>query len=652
MSFPLTAVKKTVLAAPIFFLLLLLFTHAYPQKEGILKESGISEEPMRVSAVDLIRGEHIIRRQGARSALDYYETLAKLPVDDERKGYVHFRMAKLFYAFGDYQRAYEKVERAVQILKARYNLYSAMYLRMKIFVEMGWYREAKQVAGFLTDSGFVGFDEMEMYLFMANADIRLENPVEASVEFEKAFVLGDYERRIEIYRAASDDLTFLYSRISNPYVFRNALDSANTLHFRTLISYLASRRCLEEGMFGFARYFLEKYFDISDFTGDEERGNEIERMLSEEKDGKPVIAVYLPFSGPYSDLSFMVLAGLEMALLKTSPRGGVTGNSFFIEVRDSYADASMLSRHLRRGEMDDQVLAIVGPLSGDEAYFLDPRDDFPPIFYLGQKSLSRGKGLINFGLKPSQEANKLINFAFSTGVFRAAILYPENGYGRAYRQELLRAAAAQGVDIVVDKGYPPGEDDYLGLIKAIVREHIFTEYAKVEERDVTMPVPFDGVFVLDVPERGVSLHTQMVYYNVKVPYFVFSSWADPVFLREEKGDLKDLYCITDFNPFSSSEKVRGFVVDFENTFGYLPDRFSAYGFDLGELFDAYLRRVSILGLDYLSLRERLKMELYAHERYFGVTGKVEFTDASRAVRNLTILRADRGSVADIGVPVY
>ena len=196
MSNPHAALKKTVLSALILSFSLLFAIQAYPQAEGDARtlqsdRIGQEAEPVRVSAADLIRGENIIRRQGARSALRFYESLTKLPVDDERKGFVYYRMAKIYYAFADYQRAYEAVEKSLPMLKARYNLYSAMHLRMKLFVEMGWYREAKQVAEFLTDSQFVGFDEMEMYVFMADTDVRLENPVDASVEFEKAFVLGD-----------------------------------------------------------------------------------------------------------------------------------------------------------------------------------------------------------------------------------------------------------------------------------------------------------------------------------------------------------------------------------------------------------------------------------------------------------------------------
>jgi ABC-type branched-subunit amino acid transport system substrate-binding protein len=535
----------------------------YSEKEGEFGKPAEGEpeheiQKVRISAIDLIKGENLIRRVGARKALRFFESLAKFPVDDERKGFVYFRIAKIRYAIGDYQRSYESVEKAIPILKARYNLYSAMFLRMKIFAEMGWYREAKQVAGFLADSGFVGFDEREMYLFMADADVRIENPVEASVEFEKAFVLGDYESRVEIYRHATDQITALFDGISNPFIFRNALESTNTLHFRTLISYLASRRCLEEKRYGFTRYFLKKFFDISDFTGDEERGVEIEERLAEERYGKPVIAVYLPFTGPYTDFSFMVLSGLEMVLLKNSSQGGFSENPFFIEVHDTYGDASMLARHLEEGRLSRDVLAIVGPLSGREGYFLENGEGFPPIFYLGQKYLDRGRGLINFGLKPSQEAMKLVNFAFSSGVFKAAVLYPENGYGRAYRTEVLKAAGMQGIDIVVDKSYPPETEDFVWLIKDIVREKNFEEYGRVEEKDVSMPVDFDGVFILDVPERGIFLHAQMVYYNVKVPYFAFSSWVNATFLKEVKGDLKDLYTITDYYPFSASQGIQEF----------------------------------------------------------------------------------------------
>lgn len=657
MSKPHASLKKTIFLALLLFSYLFIGFPVNSENEGESGKPAMGEpvgdiQKVRISATDLIKAENIIRRAGGRKALEFYEALTELPVDDERKGYVYFRIAKITYAFGDYQRSFEVIEKAIPLLKARYNLYSAMFLRMKIFSEMGWYREAKQVAGFLGDSGFVDFDEREMYLFMANADARLENPVEASVSFEKAFVLSDYERREEIYAQASSMISVLFDLITNPFVFKTALESTNTLHFRTLVSYLAARRCMEEKLYGFARYFLDKFADISDFTGEKEHGDEIEMALFRESYGKPVVAVYLPFTGPHSEFSFAVLAGLEMVLLQNTSRSGFLENSFFIEVHDTYGNASMLARHLEEGRVGSKVLAVVGPLSSREGYFLEEGEDFPPIFYLGQKYLDRGRGFINFGLKPYQEAMKLVNFAFSSGVFRAAILYPENGYGRAYRAEVIRAAGMQGVEIVVDRSYPPATEDFVWLIKNIVRESNFEEYARVEERDVSMPVPFDGVFILDVPGRGVFLHTQMVYYNIKVPYYSFSSWVNASFLKEERGDVRGLYCVTDFNPFSPTRDVENFVLEFEEHYGAVPDRFAGYGYDLGVMLDSYIRRVSILGLDFTPLRERLKRELYGTKRYVGVTGKVEFSDSGRPIRSLTVLRADRGKVTEIAVPVY
>lgn len=620
----------------------------------LLSSSGYAGSPERkdkVTSRDLIVGEILLRREGARGALNYYNSLLPLTRRDERMGFVYYRVAKINYARGEYQKAFENVRKGIPLLQGKYLLYSAMFLRMKILNELGWFREARQVAQYLLDNRYVGSSRASLYLAKGVADIWLKDAGSAAKDFEDAYLLTGVDGRPELFADVSARLSALLRGVRSPYTFRDALLSLKTLKFRSFISYLGAKHYLEEKMYGFAGYFLMKYRSNSLISGESFDGGELEETFKSKRMEFPLLSVYLPFEGPIGDLGFAALTGLELAAKEASTRKKVDVAPYFLDVHDTEGDTALLARELGEGNIRNRVLAVVGPLTGEEKRLIYPGKEDPPLFFLGQEKGGKHFGLFNFGLKPSDEAEKLLGYAFASGIRKVLLLYPDNGYGRAYRDTVTGASMTYGVKIEESVGYSPEIKDFTSLIRKVSGKKIFEEFSGLKERDVSMPVNFDGIFILDFPDRGFLLHSQMVYYNVKVATFVPSSWGVPDFLRDRSKDLRDIHVALDFNYLSSSGKVKSFLNAYRRMFGVLPDRFAGYGYDLGTLVGSFEVNRSEEDIFEEEPGLQFRLELSGERRFEGVTGGYAFYDGE-IYKKVSIVRVDGGRITEVRNPVY
>lgn len=602
-----------------------------------------------ISQRDLIVGEILIRREGARVGLSYYKSLLDRPLQDERKGFAYYRVAKIYYAFGQYPQAYENIQKSVSLSKEKYLLYSALYLRMKIFSGLEWFREARQIARFLLEEEFVGASPEDIYQFMGYADVSLQDPLMAVVDFEEAYLHGSYDSRETIFNDAAKKIASLFGNITNPFVFIDALSSLNSIKFQGYISYLGARRFSEEKMYGFAGYFLEKYERISRFGGEAGSAEPPLPSLSRVGEGKHTVPVYLPFDGPYRNFSLEVLAGLELFLRKNKRES--EGIPLTPYVRNTFANTPLLAMDLKVEKVAKNSLAIVGPLTGQEARLIRPREGSPPLFYLGQKKFGLKEGISSFGINPDNEATTLLSFAFASGIRKICLFYPENGYGRAYAEAVRRGAGRFSISVVSQVGYPPNTDDFTSFIRKVSGRENFDRFKKSKERDVRVPVDFEGFFILDVPGRGFLIQSQLIYYNVKVPIYVPSSWAERSFLEKRKRDLREVYTVSDFNPFPASKKGQKFVKDYHAFYGRWPDRFAGYGYDLGELIERLMKKLPFLDLEGEMPGILMSRALRREGSSQGVTGEFEFFQGN-VYRKLSIIRINDGRITHVTEPVY
>ncbi|RMG57505.1 MAG: hypothetical protein D6713_09510 [Deltaproteobacteria bacterium] len=638
--------------AAILVFLTLSQTSAPGQVEQVSSEGSYTpiEGEGRVTARDLIEIEELLRRARIGDALERMGEAVTRPVSDERKGYVYFRRARVEYALGRYQDALEDVKRAITLLEGKYLLLSAMRLRMKIYADIGWYREARQIARYLLDEGFVDVSDREIYLFIARADAALEDAPAAVRDYEKAFLLAPLEERERIFDEMSVKVGGVFARAKGPTLFNRCLEGINSLRFRVFVLESAIRFCLRGKFLGFAQLFLSRYAPLAPLEERDDVLDVFRYQMEEMKRDKPKVALYLPFDGKFAEYGMNFLMGVELAARKQALAGGVFDPPWFILVRDTSSSAVLLDRDISTGSLGRDVVAVGGPLLSREAYYLLLTPDAPPVFYLGQRFIQKEGPFVNFALKPFHEMLALATSAYGRGVFAPAIFYPENGYGRAYRDALVRALLEMGIRIAGEFSYSPETKDFIPLLRNIVGWEVFKEFSEAEEKGVTTPVPFDGAFILDTPGRGLLLHSQMIHSNIKVPAFVPVSWSEKEVLDDLKGDVKDLYTVTDFPFVSDDREVKGFIENFTEVFGLYPTRYAAYGYDFGTFITSYLREKYLMEKSY-GLSTPPLVDWMGERRLDGVTAPGEMDGRGVFVRNLYTLRVDSGRI-EIVFPVY
>ena len=103
-------------------------------------------------------------------ALSRFLDLAYSAPDDERKGFIWWRVGELLLVRGDLDKALEAADKAVLLSRAPYFSLSAVDLKLRIYQRMKWNNEARQMAAYLLDRKFVGADTPALLALMARAD--------------------------------------------------------------------------------------------------------------------------------------------------------------------------------------------------------------------------------------------------------------------------------------------------------------------------------------------------------------------------------------------------------------------------------------------------------------------------------------------------
>ena len=184
---------------------------------------------------------------------------------------------------------------------------------------------------------------------------------------------------------------------------------------------------------------------------------------------------------------------------------------------------------------------VIGPLEKPAVAALSARSSLPvPTLALNRSGSGSTENLYQFSLAPEDEAINVANFARSSGLKTAAILYPQGPFGDRLADAFRSQWRTLGGSIAGQKAYPPGDSNYPRTAAALLAEgkadFVFMVavtkdaqaiYASLREAGARMPVvatshvyggDFDpnrdallsGLYFVDIPwildnERSDSL---------------------------------------------------------------------------------------------------------------------------------------------------
>ena len=602
---------------------------------------GARESGRSAPIVPFLQAESEYAAGKTDAALSRFLELAYSAPDDERKGFIWWRVGELLLVRGDLDKALEAADKAVLLSRAPYLSLSAADLKLRIYQRMKWDNEARQMAAYLLDRTFVGADPPALLTLMARADAGAGKLGSALALYRRA-VAADPQAS----RRLSAERESLIEGTTDLSVLRGAAEGEEDPEVRAHLYLAMGNAAARKGFLGMAAHAYER----SARAGGKGSQVAAEHLFRAEKiiASRPKIVGLVPLSGKLSDIGYAVLTGAEVAL-GSFHGSGQNGATPVIRWVDTAGQPERARQEFVAAAADRMVLGVLGPVTGEEGRSVGaaftPKS--PPTLYLGQKAIFEKPFLYGFGLSPAQEARALLAHLARAGISDLLLFHPENGYGEGFATAATAAAAEAGVRIAKTVSYSPETQDFKEVIKRAVGNATFQRQSRSKEKGKAMKLPLGGIIIADRWDRVFLLASQLRYYNVYLPLAGFSGWNDPELLRKAVGSVSGAVFPVDY-----SDVIPGFQGDrFRKALHEMkrdsPTRFEAMGYD-GTLFLA--EAFALEGGSGRTFGEAMREKIPRLKNYPGVTGTFQFTPAGDLRRKVPLLQVELGNFVPLPTP--
>jgi ABC-type branched-subunit amino acid transport system substrate-binding protein len=604
---------------------------------------GTNESGQTAPIVPFLRAESEYAAGKTEEALSRFLDLAFSSPDDERKGFIWWRIGELLLVRGDLDKALEAADKAVTLSRAPYLSLSAVDLKLRIYQRMKWDNEARQMAAYLLDRKFVGANPPALLALMARVDAGAGRLGSALALYRRAIAAGDPQASLRL----SAERESLIDGATDLSVLRGAAEEEEEdPEVRSHLYFAMGNAAIRKGFLGMAAHAFER----SAREGGKWSREAAERLFRAEKiiAARPRIVGLVPLSGKLSDIGYAVLTGAEVAL---GTLNGTGGNAATPVIRwvDTAGQPEKARREFIAAASDRMVLGVLGPVTGEEGRSVGAAftQKSPPTLYLGQKPILEKPFLYGFGLSPAQEARALFSYLARAGVSDLLLFHPENGYGDGFAAAAASAADVAGVRIAKNVSYSPETQDFTEVIKRAVGNATFQRQSRSKEKGKAMKLPLGGIVIADRWDRVFLLASQLRYYNVYLPLAGFSGWNDPELLRKAVGSVSGAVFPVDYSDVIPGPQGDRFRKAFQEMVHVPPTRFEAMGYD-GALFLS--EAFALDGGSGRPLGEAMRERIPQLKNYPGVTGTFQFTPAGDLRRKVPLLQVELGNFVPLPTP--
>ena len=576
-------------------------------------------------------------------ALSRYLDLAYSAPDDERKGFIWWRVGELLLSRGDFDKALEAADKAVLLSRATYISLSAVDLKLRIYQRMKWNREVRQTAAYLLDRQFVGANVPALLVLMARADAGLGKLGSAVALYRRAVAaVSDPQESLRM----SAERETLIDGVTDLTALREAAEVEKDPEVRAQLYLVMGNVAARKGFTGMAAYAFER----SARAGGKRSPVAAEYLFRAEKilSGRPKIVGLVPLSGKLADIGYAILAGAEVALHPT-PAFDRNGGQPVVRWVDTAGQPSTARREFLAAAGDRTVIGILGPVTGEEGREVAAAytSKSPPTLYLGQKPIQEKPFLYGFGLSPAQEARALFSHLARNGISDLLLFHPENGYGKGFAAAAAAVSRDAGVRIARTVSYSPDVQDFTDVIRKAVGNATFKRQSRSREKGKGMKLPLGGIVIADRWDRVFLLASQLRFYNVYLPLAGFSAWNDAELLRKAGGAISGSVFTVDYSDAIPGSRGDRFRKEFQEAMRVPPTRFEAMGYD-GALFLS-----EAFSLDGGSGRypvDGMREKIPRLKNFPGVTGTFQFTPAGDLRRKVSLLQVGLGNFVPVPSP--
>ncbi len=583
---------------------------------------------------------------------EYVERFAKQPMADAAL----LKIGIIHSAGGQYELARSAFRQLVSDYPSSAFISDALVEELITYFNQGRYRDVIQLAPGTLQRLDTDLHFFKTYALIGDSYLMLDAPIDA---------MDNYVRAREY--ASEGEQSAILDKL------RHAIAGLDTADVAILVNYPDESLPMDFLLYQLGlNYALEEKYDdalniLDEFMRrfpDNENRILVVSLIDEIKKNavfnQNTIGVLLPLSGPYEKFGQRALKGIELAMAQFSAQGNTPAIN--INVKDTAADPEMTVAAMEE-LYQDQVAAILGPIVTSEIAAREAQEMGIPIVTLTQKDNipEIGDKVFRNFITPKMQVEAIASFTVETqGLYRFAILYPEENYGLTFMNLFWDELIALGGQVVGVEAYKPQQTDFTDPIKKLVGlyyeipedlkpEVEFAEEApdeaaedssadasdrEAEEEEEPQPiVDFDAIFIPDAPGLVGLIAPQLAYFDIKDVYLLGTNlWHSDSLIRIAEQYVQGAVMPDGFFAESDSPVVQQFVSTFEETYQEQPDFIEAVVYDSALiLFHAITR-------PHIQYRTEIRDELANLEGFPGITGLTRFDENGEVQRNLHLLR--------------
>lgn len=578
------------------------------------------------------------------------------------------------YAFnGEYESARSAYRRVLTDYPSNSLVPDALVAELYTYYQQGRYQDVIQFAPATLQRLESTLYIFKVYAIIGDVYLAMDSPIDAidsyvrarehATELEQQLILD--KLREAIARLDTSDIAIL---VNHP-------DDSLPMDF--LLFQLGLNYALEEKFddaLNILNEFIERYPDNQNRILVESLIDEIKKNAVFKQN---TIGVLLPLSGPYEKFGFRALKGIELAMDQFSSQGD--NPPINISVKDTGADPDKTIMALEE-LYQEQVAAILGPIVTSGIAAREAQRMGIPIITLTQKDdiPEIGDKVFRNFITPKMQVQAITSFTVeSLGLYRFAILYPDENYGRTFMNLFWDELIDRGGQVVGVETYKPKQTDFTDPIKKLVglyyeipedlkiennfvedwdqleffgdTAQIFPEEgidskpeeaeeaaaaaAEEEEQEPQPIIDFDAIFIPDSPGLAGLIVPQLAYFDIKDVYLLGTNlWHSDSLIRVADQYVQGAVMPDGFFAESNSPAVQNFVTKFEETYQEKPDFIEAVVFDSAMILFYAVSR------PHIRYRNEIRDELLNLDNFPGITGITRFNENGEVQKKLHILR--------------
>lgn len=354
------------------------------------------------------------------------------------------------------------------------------------------------------------------------------------------------------------------------------------------------------------------------------------------------IGVLLPLSGYYKVAGERALQAIHHAVNEVNKSN--SKNSFRLIIKDTESDPQSAIQGVRELEAQ-KVACIIGPMVTAQQAAVESNKMKIPMVTMTQKPDIPGIGSYIFRnwLTPKMQVETMIRyFIEELGDHNFAILYPDEHYGRVFKNVFEEIVSYYDGNITDMISYTPGDTDFSGQIKTLIHGYkkrnghglfVDMEENEIKERNkiYRAKVDFEVLFIPDSPSMVGMIAPQLRYHDIdRIRLMGTNLWHSKKLLEMANGYIQQAVFPDGFYREKDSEKVRAFVSSFQQFNGRKPEYIEA------QAYDTALMVMQALSLPQVRSRRDLTSGLNALMFKDGVSCPVSFNESGDALKNLNL----------------